>query len=93
MSICFFENLHAALDLQVGDDDGRRTDGTDGRTEDDDDGRRRRTDGMEDGRRTTTTDTTDDGQQILNSKISYTSEQKKLEFEIRYTSSSKILIL
>ena len=33
------EDLHAALDLQVDDDDGRTTtDGRDGRTEDDDDG-------------------------------------------------------
>ena len=53
--------MHAALELQVVDDDGRRrtgrTDGTNGRTEDDDDGRRRRTDGTAGGR----TEDDDDG--------------------------------
>ena len=51
----FSENLHAALDLQVDDDDGRTTtDGRDGRTEDDDD------DGTDDGRTQDRTEDDDD---------------------------------
>ena len=52
----FSENLHAALDLQVDDDDGRTTtDGRDGRTEDDDDD-----DGTDDGRTEDRTEDDDD---------------------------------
>ena len=89
--ISLFKNLHAALDLQVGDDDGR--DGRDGRTDgqrttttDDGDGRTgRRTDGGG-RRRTDAQDTT----QHTTHKTQHTTQNTAQHNTTQHTTQHKL---
>ena len=75
----FSEDLHAALDLQAGDDDGRTTtDGRDGRTEDDDD------DGTDDGRTEDRTEDDDDDGTDDGRRRRATDDGRNLTFQIRH---------